>query len=77
MSVKKSKKSISDKKYYILDLSSAVIPVDNYKFGKNEVYLKSLVDSECFFENPKNKNQEKKLEKMINEMGFEWDPKIR
>lgn len=74
MSVKKSKKSISDKKYYILDLSSAVIPVANYKFGKNEVYLKSLVDSECFFKNPESKNQEKKLEKMINEIGFEWDP---
>lgn len=30
MSVKKSKKSISDKKYYILDLSSTITLLDNY-----------------------------------------------
>lgn len=74
MSIKKSKKSHSDKKYYILDSSSTITLVDNYKFDKNELCLKSLVDSECFFKNPKLKDQETKLKKMINEMGFEWDP---
>lgn len=74
MSTGKSRKSHSDKKYYILNSSSTITPVDDYKFDKNEVCLKSLVDSECFFKNRKFKDQKIKLEKMINEMGFEWDP---
>lgn len=74
MSIRKSKKSHSDKKYYILDPSSTITLVDNYKFDKNELHLKSLVDSECFLKNTKFKDQEIKLDKMINEVGFEWDP---
>jgi hypothetical protein len=56
MSIKKSKKSHSDKKYYILDSSSTITPVDDYKFDKTEVCLKSLVDSECFLKNHKFKD---------------------
>lgn len=74
MAIKKSEKKYSNKEYYILNTSSAVISVDNYKFDKTEMFLKSLVDSECFFINPKLKNKKIKLDKAINEMGFEWDP---
>lgn len=63
-----------DKKYYILDLSSVVVPVGDYKFGKQEESLKLLVNSECFFNEPEDNDKKNKLEKMINEIGFEWDP---
>ncbi|GEM_PF-3625244 len=64
----------SDKKYYIMDLSASVTSIGEYKFDKTETYLKSLVDSECFFKNAKSANKKAKLEKMINDLGFEWDP---
>lgn len=63
-----------DRKYYILDLSSAIIPVEDYKFDKKETALKSLMNSECFFKNPEDKDKKIKLKKMIDEIGFEWDP---
>ncbi|MDP2788899.1 MAG: hypothetical protein Q8O46_02500, partial [bacterium] len=69
MSTRKSKKIYSDKKYYILDSYSTIMPVDNYKFDKTEICLKSLVDSECFFKTPKYKDKKTKLNKMIKEMG--------
>lgn len=74
MSVNKFQRNHSDKRYYILNLSSEIIPVEDYKFNKQEENLKLLVNSECFFKNPEYKNKEIKLEKMINEMGFEWEP---
>lgn len=74
MSIGKSQKNYPDRKYYILNSSSAIIPVEDYKFNKTEVRLKSLVNSECFFKNFKYKDKKIKLEKMINEMGFEWEP---
>jgi len=74
MSIGKSQKNYPDRKYYILTSSSAIIPVEDYKFNKTEVRMKSLVDSECFFKNHKYKNKKIKLEKMINDIGFEWDP---
>lgn len=74
MPQKKSKMNHFDKKYYILDMSSAVVPVEDYKFGKQEESLKLLVNSECFFSESEDNNQKNKLEKMINEIGFEWDP---
>ncbi len=64
----------SDKNYYILNTSSAVIPVDDYNFNKKETCLKSLVNSECFFINPESKDRKTRLNKMINKIGFEWDP---
>ncbi len=74
MFIKKSKRNHSDKKYYILDSSSEITPVEDYRFNKTETWLKSLVNSECFFKNPKDKSKEIRLEKMINKMGFEWEP---
>lgn len=74
MSIRESKKIYSNKKYYILDSSSTITPVDDYKFNKTEICLKSLVDSECFLKNYKFKDREIKLKTMINKIGFEWDP---
>lgn len=62
------------KKYYILDKSSVVTPVNAYRFNKTEFLLQSLVNSECFFRNPIAESEKIKLDKMINEIGFEWDP---
>ncbi len=74
MSLKKPHKNYTNKKYYILDLSFAITPMEDYKFNKKEDLLQSLVNSECFLKNPKCRDKKIKLEKMINEMGFEWEP---
>lgn len=64
----------SDKKYYILDLSSAITPVEEYRFNKTEACLRLLVDNECFLINPKAESEKIKLDKMISEAGFDWEP---
>jgi len=66
--------SNTNKRYYILDPSFKIIPVRNYRFDKNESYLQLLVDDECFTKKFKFKNKNSRLEEIINEMGFEWEP---
>lgn len=74
MFIKKHQRDHSDKKYYILDSSFAIIPVDDYKFNKTEDCLKSLVNDECFTGNYKAANEKIELDKLIKEIGFKWEP---
>jgi len=74
MSIKSNYKNNVDKKYYILDTSFKITPVESYVFDKKDAYLETLVGSECFLKSPKYKNKQAELDKMINEIGFEWDP---
>lgn len=74
MSIGKSRSIHPDRKYYIFDSSSASIPVEDYRFNKKEDLLQSLVNSECFLKSPKYIDKKIELEKMINEIGFEWEP---
>lgn len=73
-SKKKIKISNANKKYYILDTSFKITPIRDYRFNKTEARLQLLVDNECFPQNDKFKKKNLKLEELINEMGFEWEP---
>lgn len=63
----------TEKKYYILDLSLSITPVEDYKFKRTETHLESLVESECFASS-KISVTDPKLENLIKEMGFGWEP---
>ncbi len=71
---KKTQRNSADKKYYILNPSFEITPIRNYRFNKKETRLQSLADNECFSGNPKSKGKNFKLNEIINEMGFEWEP---
>src|SRR3989338_7837015 len=71
---KKVRGSSTDKKYYILNPSFEIIPIRRYRFNKTEIHLQSLADNEYLDRNPKSKGKNVKLEAIIHDMGFEWEP---
>lgn len=73
MSAQKELGNQPDKKYYIFDKSASITPVKDYKFNKQEIYLKLLVESECFLKNLEFKNKKIKLDQALVDLGFKWD----
>lgn len=74
MSAKTIGMDVLDRKYYILDLSSGITPIENYRFNKGENYLRPLVKDECSRKKSKTIVRNPELKKIINEMGFGWEP---
>jgi threonyl-tRNA synthetase len=71
-SLSKDKMEHLEKKYYVLNTSFEVVPVDAYGFAKSETHLKSLLDDERLPRNPKLENE--KVKAIIENMGFSWEP---
>jgi len=74
MNVKKVKRKNADRKYYILDLSNRITSIENHKFNKTESFLQVLVKDECLVGTIKSRGKNSKIDEMMNEMGFDWEP---
>jgi threonyl-tRNA synthetase len=62
------------KRYYILDPSFNIIPLEDYKFSKNEFYLRSVITDECLEKKFKLEKENPNVKKILQEMGFEREP---